>query len=147
MRFSIRHFEFEKAGVLPHYVPQLMMEMLCVGHNCQSAVMIRQSATTGALVLRIKRDDAWIDEMLYWLNRFQTDFVEREVAPPENFSCTEPWPIRFATINFSIAPKILSRKSMCLHTCLIQMYKERWELLQEQQICFWIEGAPCNERM
>jgi hypothetical protein len=23
--------------------------------------------------------------MLYWLNRFQTDFVEREVAPPENF--------------------------------------------------------------
>jgi hypothetical protein len=84
-RFSIRHFRFDKTGVLPHYVPQLMMEMLCVGPECQSAVMVRQTATTGALVLRIKRDDGWIDEMMYWLNRFQADFVNRGVAPPENF--------------------------------------------------------------
>jgi hypothetical protein len=85
-RFSIRHYGFDKAGgILPHYVPQLMMEMLCVGPMCRSAIMVRQTATTGALVMRIQRDNGWIEEMLYWLNRFQADFVEPQLPPPENF--------------------------------------------------------------
>jgi hypothetical protein len=71
--------------VLPHYIPQLMMEMLCVGDNCKSAIMIRQTATNGSLIMRMKRDDDWIDEMIYWLNRFQTDFVVAGVSPPDNF--------------------------------------------------------------
>ena len=85
-RFSIRRMNFDKAGlVLPHYVPQLMMEMFCVGAECQSAVMVRQTATNGALIMRIHRDDEWIDEMMYWLNRFQADFVEKQNPPPDNF--------------------------------------------------------------
>lgn len=84
-RFSIRRMNFDKAGVLPHYVPQLMMEMLCVGAECQSAVMVRQTATNGALIMRIHRDDEWIDEMMYWLNRFQADFVEKQIPPPNDF--------------------------------------------------------------
>jgi hypothetical protein len=84
-RFSIRRMDFDKVGVLPHYVPQLMMEMYCVGAECQSAVMVRQTATNGALIMRIHRDDEWIDEMMYWLNRFQLDFVEKQVPPPNDF--------------------------------------------------------------
>ena len=85
-RFSIRRMNFDKAGlVLPHYVPQLMMEMYCVGAECQSAVMVRQTATNGALIMRIHRDDEWINEMMYWLNRFQADFVEKQVPPPNDF--------------------------------------------------------------
>jgi hypothetical protein len=85
-RFSIRRMDFDKAGlVLPHYVPQLMMEMFCVGAECQSAVMVRQTATNGALIMRIHRDDDWIDEMMYWLNRFQADYVEKQVPPPNDF--------------------------------------------------------------
>jgi len=72
-------------GIMPHYVPQLMMEMLCVGKECKSAVMVRQTATNGALILRIQRDDEWIDEMMFWLNRFNSQFVEQGVPPPTNF--------------------------------------------------------------
>lgn len=72
-------------GVFPHYVPQLQLEMLCVGTNCRSAVMIRQTATHGALILRMHRDDEWIKEMLYWLQRFHEDFVDPNRPPPKNF--------------------------------------------------------------
>jgi hypothetical protein len=84
-RFCIRHFDIQNAGVPSQYIPQLMMEMFCVGENCRSSIMVRQTATSGSLVLRVHRDDAWIEEMLYWLHRFQQDFVEREEPPPPNF--------------------------------------------------------------
>ena len=89
-RFSIRHLDIEDAGVPSQYIPQLMMEMLCVGENCRSSIMIRQTATSGSLVLRIHRDDQWVEEMLYWLNRFQLDFVEREEPPPQDFFLKGP---------------------------------------------------------
>lgn len=72
-------------GVLPQYFPQLMMEMLCVGEECKSAVMVRQSALNGALILRLHRDDDWINEMVYWLQRFQSDFVQCNEVPPTDF--------------------------------------------------------------
>ena len=84
-RFTIRRFDIQNAGLPSQYIPQLMMEMLCVGEKCRSSIMVRQTATSGSLILRIHRDDAWIEEMLYWLNRFQKDFVEREKPPPPNF--------------------------------------------------------------
>jgi hypothetical protein len=84
--FQIRDYPFdvEKAGVFSHYIPQLMMEMLCVGPECRSAVMVRQTATQGAMVIRMHRDEDWIEEMLYWLHRFQSDYVEKGIPPPEN---------------------------------------------------------------
>jgi hypothetical protein len=84
-RFRIGWQEFGTKSVLPNYIPQLMMEMLSVGNECRSAIMVRQSATSGSLVMRMHRDDEWIEEMLYWLQRFYTDFVLREVVPPQNF--------------------------------------------------------------
>jgi hypothetical protein len=84
-RFMIRHFDFVGCGVPPQYIPQLMMEMFCIGENCRSAVMVRQTATSGSLILRLRRDDEWIDEMMYWLRRFKEDFVDREELPPTNF--------------------------------------------------------------
>jgi len=84
-RFTVRHFDIENATLPIQYIPQLMMEMLCVGEHCQSGIMVRLTATSGALILRLRRDDEWIEEMLYWLNRFQSDFVEQEEPPPSNF--------------------------------------------------------------
>ena len=69
----------------PVYVPQLMMEMLCLGIECRSAVMVRQTATKGASLIRLRRDDLWIEEMLYFLNKFQEEFVEKRLSPPPNF--------------------------------------------------------------
>eukprot|EP00816_Leptocylindrus_hargravesii_P010719 CAMPEP_0196808310 /NCGR_PEP_ID=MMETSP1362-20130617/8302_1 /TAXON_ID=163516 /ORGANISM="Leptocylindrus danicus, Strain CCMP1856" /LENGTH=619 /DNA_ID=CAMNT_0042182603 /DNA_START=57 /DNA_END=1916 /DNA_ORIENTATION=+ len=69
------------------YIPQLMMEMLCLGPACKSAIMVRQTATKGAVVVRLKRDDAWIDDMLHFLSRFQTEYVNApgDNPPPSNF--------------------------------------------------------------
>lgn len=82
--FRIRELPIQ-ASVPAAYIPQLMMEMLSLGSNCRSAVMVRQTATNGAVILRLHRDDEWISEMLYWLNRFMADFVNKSVTPPPNF--------------------------------------------------------------
>ena len=91
-RFTIGSMPFDDKsnGVFAHYVPQLQLEMLCVGPECQSAVMIRQTATAGAIILRMHRDNEWIEEMLYWLHRFQLDFVESKKPPPKNFFWDAP---------------------------------------------------------
>jgi predicted phage-related endonuclease len=91
-RFTIGFMPFDEKlnGVFAHYVPQLQLEMLCLGPECQSAVMVRQTATAGAILLRMHRDDDWIDEMLYWLHRFQQDYVEPKKPPPKNFFWESP---------------------------------------------------------
>uniref|UniRef100_A0A7R9VT58 YqaJ viral recombinase domain-containing protein n=1 Tax=Pseudictyota dubia TaxID=2749911 RepID=A0A7R9VT58_9STRA len=82
--FRIRELPIEP-NVPAAYIPQLMMEMLALGPSCRSAVMVRQTATTGAVILRLHRDDEWISEMLFWLHRFMDDFVNKSEAPPPNF--------------------------------------------------------------
>ena len=67
------------------YIPQLMMEMMSCGENCKSAIMVRQTATCGAVILRLHRNDKWIEEMIYWLQRFVSDYVKKESPPPPNF--------------------------------------------------------------
>jgi len=84
-RFSIGDRLTHEGGVLPQYVSQLQMEMLCLGPQCQSAVMIRQTATQGAIVLRMKRNETWINEMLHFLTRFQTEFVQAQKPPRTDF--------------------------------------------------------------
>ena len=107
-RFSIRDFELEQK-IPPAYLPQLMMEMLCVGTSvtlndkestttnnstttaavagpiCKSAIMVRQTATKGAIILRLPRDDDWINEMKYWLGMFQANYVSTNTIPNDNF--------------------------------------------------------------
>ena len=82
--FRIREVLELAVDVLPAYVPQLMLEMLSLGPQCRSAIMVRQTATKGAVILRLQRDDEWIEEMLHWLNQFMERFVNREEPPPHN---------------------------------------------------------------
>lgn len=84
-KFMVREMPFREPYLPPLYVSQMMMEMKCVGPDCRSAVMVRQTATAGALILRLYRDDAWIDEMYHWLTTFQQEFVDNETPPPPNF--------------------------------------------------------------
>uniref|UniRef100_A0A7S1CZY4 Uncharacterized protein n=1 Tax=Cyclophora tenuis TaxID=216820 RepID=A0A7S1CZY4_CYCTE len=62
-----------------------MLEMMCVGPECRSAIMVRQTGLNGALIIRIHRDDAWLEEMIFWLGRFQSEFADKECLPHENF--------------------------------------------------------------
>jgi hypothetical protein len=84
--YAVRQMFFSKTPTVPPlYVSQLMMEMQCIGPECRSAVMVRQTATSGAVIMRMYRDDEWIDEMMYWLNRFQRDYCDAEIQPPTDF--------------------------------------------------------------
>ena len=46
--FMIRTMELSP-NVPAIYIPQLMMEMLCLGSSCTSVLMVRQTATNGAV--------------------------------------------------------------------------------------------------
>ena len=87
-KFSIRHFDLQ--GTVPNvYIPQLMMEMYCLGSACQSGLMVRQTATNGAILLRIHRNDAWLNEMMYWLQEFYSRYVIPHKPPEDNFFWNE----------------------------------------------------------
>lgn len=65
------------------YIPQLMLEMFCYSENCTSAIMLRQTIH-GAYILRIKRDDKYIDQMIHWLSIFHKEYVLKQNPPPIN---------------------------------------------------------------
>ncbi len=103
--YLIRDFQLERR-IPPLYIPQLMMEILCAGDSvnldwstckrnstasssppivCTSAIMVRQTATKGAIILRLKRDEEWIQEMKYWLGKFKVKYVDTNKIPDDNF--------------------------------------------------------------
>eukprot|EP00543_Licmophora_paradoxa_P004762 CAMPEP_0202454704 /NCGR_PEP_ID=MMETSP1360-20130828/12371_1 /ASSEMBLY_ACC=CAM_ASM_000848 /TAXON_ID=515479 /ORGANISM="Licmophora paradoxa, Strain CCMP2313" /LENGTH=400 /DNA_ID=CAMNT_0049074087 /DNA_START=37 /DNA_END=1239 /DNA_ORIENTATION=+ len=90
MRYTFRRKPITEPYLPIQYIPQLMMEMMCVGPKCHSAVMVRQTALEGALIIRLYRDDTWIDEMMYWLSKFQEDFVDKQIPPRSNFFWKNP---------------------------------------------------------
>jgi len=70
------------------YIPQLMLEMFCYSEKCTSAIMLRQTIH-GAYILRIKRNDEYIDQMIHWLSLFHTQYVLKQKLPPSNFFWNE----------------------------------------------------------
>jgi hypothetical protein len=137
-QFRIRAFDDPPTEVPLMYLPQLMMEMYCVGPHCKSAVMVRQTATNGvrahppgtdvtlhqipffehkicfceceinqlalrfflfftvhvrsaytrylkAALLRVQRNESWIDEMVFFLHEFKHEYVDSGALPPPNF--------------------------------------------------------------
>ena len=59
----------------PWYVPQVQLEIFCCGPHCQSAVFVRLTATRGASVVRVQRDDAYIASMLRRFLGFASRFL------------------------------------------------------------------------
>ena len=51
--------------------------------------MLRQTATKGAIILRLHRDNDWINEMKYWLGMFQANYVSTNTIPHDNFFWNE----------------------------------------------------------
>ena len=73
------------AEVPPWYVPQLQLEMMMIGPHCRSAIFVRLSATQGACILRIPRDDEYIVLMLTRALIFHRRFVATGTKPHTNF--------------------------------------------------------------
>ncbi|GMI04735.1 hypothetical protein TrVE_jg9418 [Triparma verrucosa] len=76
-------------SVMPWVIPQLMLESYAVGEECQGAVLVRLTATMGASILRVKRDDTYIQELLKWLRLFNTRYLGDE-EPTCDFFADEP---------------------------------------------------------
>ena len=71
--------------VPPWYVPQLQLEMMMIGPHCRSAVFVRLTATQGASVMRLPRDDTYIALMLARALIFHRRFVLTDTPPHANF--------------------------------------------------------------
>lgn len=79
-------------GVGVWHIPQLQLEILCAGPSCTGALLITLSALNGAVIYRIKRDNAYIAEMMRWMRLFYRLYVNSSAnprPPPENFFYTE----------------------------------------------------------
>lgn len=66
-------------------VPQLQLEMFCIGIHCRSVVLVRLTATKGAVIIRLRRDDDFISFMLSRFIKFYSTFVRRNRRPTKNF--------------------------------------------------------------
>jgi hypothetical protein len=71
---------FQPKGVGVWHIPQLQLEILCAGPNCQAASVITLSAFDGAFIYRIKRDDDYITELLYWTQEFYVNYCNSSQA-------------------------------------------------------------------
>ena len=83
-RLEIRKFSRDP-GVAVWHMAQLQLEVLCAGPRCKGAVLVALSATDGASIYRIVRDDDYITELLYWVRIFYVNFCMNPLAPEPNF--------------------------------------------------------------
>mmetsp|Transcript_27534 Transcript_27534/g.39417 ORF Transcript_27534/g.39417 Transcript_27534/m.39417 type:complete len:449 (+) Transcript_27534:39-1385(+) len=70
------------------HIPQLLLHILCAGPSCSGAVLVSLSATKGANLFRVKRDDDMIFRILTWIRLFYVTYVLEGTAlshPPINF--------------------------------------------------------------
>lgn len=82
-------FEVNDGGpaesIAPWHVPQLQFEMLCSGKECISSVFCSLSATRGASLFQLKRDDRYISDMLKLIRQFHRRYVLTRFQPPSDF--------------------------------------------------------------
>mmetsp|Transcript_49457 Transcript_49457/g.84586 ORF Transcript_49457/g.84586 Transcript_49457/m.84586 type:complete len:600 (+) Transcript_49457:640-2439(+) len=91
------------------HIPQLQLEMLCAGPTCRSALFASASATKGANLFLVQRDDAYIAEMMRLLVCFFERYVETGIEPPPSFFSHRPPPPPATPLQPQ--PSSMSRKS------------------------------------
>ena len=69
-------------GVAVWHVPQLYLHMLCLGPSCRSCLFMSCSATRGANLFRVRRDDALMDAILRFVARFAREYGGAGAPPP-----------------------------------------------------------------
>ena len=71
----------------PWHIPQLMLEVYCAGSSCTAANLLSLSATRGARIFRVERDEPYMQCMVALYARFYQQFCagSRPNAPPKDF--------------------------------------------------------------
>ena len=65
----------------PWYVPQAMMHIYNLGPTCGSCLFVRQTATKGASIVRVKRNDEWIRTSFKYITRFKREYADEGKYP------------------------------------------------------------------
>jgi hypothetical protein len=66
-----------------------MLHMHAAGPTAQSAVLLSLSALHGANIFQLQRDEAYLAELLHYIQQFTVQFVACGVSPPPNFFIKE----------------------------------------------------------
>jgi len=101
---------FKFKGLGSWFIPQLMLEILCAGPTCTGALLIQLSATSGAQIYRVERDNEYITLMLEWLKIFYVTYVTQKKEPKEDFHISNEKYLEFlkATKKISDNCKVVS---------------------------------------
>jgi len=68
------------------HVPQLQLEMLCLGPKCTNALFVSCSATRGVVLQRLARNDEYIRQMLALAATFDREVIRAGNAPYPDFA-------------------------------------------------------------
>jgi len=83
-------FAFSDGGpfnqIATWHVPQVQLEMLCLGPQCRATNFLSCSATKGITIVRVARDDSYIETMLKYARIFHKEYTLKGKAPPDNFA-------------------------------------------------------------
>ena len=118
------------ADIPSWYVAQMQLEMLCIGPQCRSAVMVRLSATCGAVIMRMQRSDDYIELMLKQFAAFYGHYViPKELPPPDFLRADQSMHERVthetlavsssATLVAQIQPGDIQRRRPCNHPLIL----------------------------
>jgi len=95
------------------HVPQLQLEMLCAGPECRSALFASCSASRGASLFRMQRDDQYIACMVALLRVFVDRYLDPNAGPysppPDFFAKCPPPPQAFEGLGARFEPPAASR--------------------------------------
>lgn len=109
---------YAAAGAVPHYVirdngpqdrigawhvPQIQMEILCAGPYCDGCNFVTLSATKGARVFFVPRNDEYIGLMLRLVSRFHSQYVKGRKHPALNFAARDREYNKFLDLTLQIA--------------------------------------------
>ena len=96
------------------FIPQLQLEILCAGAHCTGANLVSLSATRGAHVFYVPRDDAYLALMLRLVAALYQTHVQSRRAPPSsaNFGAAHPEYAHFLERTLAIANAAMLRAAV-----------------------------------
>jgi hypothetical protein len=86
-----------------------MLHIYNLGPECGSCLFVRQTATRGATVVRVRRNDEWLRECFHFINEFKVRFVDKGVHPKQDFFFEEERYRKFLDLTMDIAENVEKR--------------------------------------
>ena len=104
-RFCVRDNK-PNAQLAAWYVPQAMLHIYNIGPECGSCLFVRQTATKGATVVRVRRNDEWLKECFHYISEFKARFVDEGARLKQDFFFEEERYQRFLDLTMEIAKNV-----------------------------------------